>query len=335
MSRRALGPATLAVTQAVGAALAPTDTALLVACSGGPDSLALAAGTAHVARGAGLAYAAVVVDHGLQQGSADVAEAARRALAGLGYTDVAVVRVAVTTDGAGPEAAARDARYAALRAGSDARGATLLLGHTRDDQAETVLLGLARGSGARSLAGMAVRGGGRLRPLLGLPRSTTLACCAELGLAPWRDPHNADPAYARVRVRERVLPTLEAELGPGVPAALARSAELLRADADLLDALAAQAAPDVVRDGGLDGVRLAALPTALRTRVLRDWLRSLGAQNLSADHLAAVDALVTGWHGQGPAHLPGVRVARTDGVLRVAVADGEALTAQSRSELPH
>ena len=118
-----------------------------------------------------------------------------------------------------------------------------------------------------------------------------------------------------MRVRDRVLPTLEDELGPGVAAALARSAELLRADADVLDALAAEAAPGVQRDGGLDCVRLAALPVALRTRVLRGWVRTLGARDLSADHVAAVDALVTAWHGQGPAHLPGVRVARTDGVL--------------------
>ncbi|GAB2590107.1 tRNA lysidine(34) synthetase TilS [Microlunatus antarcticus] len=317
MSRRALGPATLAVVQAVAAALEPADTSLLVACSGGPDSLALAAGVAHVARASGRAYAAVVVDHGLQEGSAEVADAARVALTGLGYEDVTVVRGEVArTYGAGPEAAAREVRYAALRSECEDRGATLLLGHTRDDQAETVLLGLARGSGARSLAGMAVRGDGRLRPLLGLPRATTVACCDELGLAPWSDPHNADPAYARVRVRSTVLPVLEAELGPGVAAALARSAELLRADADLLDRLAADARSGAEREGGLACAHLATLPTALRTRVLRDWLRTLGAHDLTADHLAAVDALVTDWHGQGPAHLPGLRVGRTDGLLR-------------------
>jgi tRNA(Ile)-lysidine synthase len=317
VSRRALGPATLAVVQAVAAALEPSDTALLVGCSGGPDSLALAAGIAHVAQQAGRPYAAVVVDHGLQESSASVAVAARTALTGLGYADVAVVRVEVLVDGSGPEAAARDARYAALQAECAARGATLVLGHTRDDQAETVLLGLARGSGARSLAGMPLRAPGRLRPLLGLPRSTTLACCAELGLRPWSDPHNADPAYARVRVRDRALPVLEAELGPGVAAALARSADLLRADADLLDDLAAAAAPSVERDGGVDCAALAALPTALRSRVLRGWLRALGVRDLGADHLDAVDALVTRWHGQGPASLPGVRVGRTNGVLRV------------------
>lgn len=316
MSRRALGPATLAVVQAVAAALEPADRALLVACSGGADSLALAAGVAHVARDAGLPWAGVVVDHGLQAGSTEVAEGARAALTGLGCADAVVVRIAVAPDGPGPEAAARDARYAALESGRSARGATLLLGHTRDDQAESVLLGLARGSGARSLAGMAVRADGRVRPLLRLPRSKTVACCAELGLRPWTDPHNTDPAYARVRVRERVLPVLEAELGPGVAAALARSADLLRADADLLDDLAAEAAAGAVRGDGLECAGLAGLPTALRTRVLRAWLLARGARDLGADHVAAVDALVTAWHGQGPAHLPGLRVARTDGLLR-------------------
>ncbi|HEY0237266.1 MAG TPA: tRNA lysidine(34) synthetase TilS [Friedmanniella sp.] len=316
MARRALGPATLAVVQAVAAALDPSDAALLVACSGGPDSLALAAGVAHVERASGRPYAAVVVDHGLQEGSAGVAVAAEAALVGLGFGDVAVVPVEVASDGSGPEAAARDARYAALRSASVARGATLLLGHTRDDQAETVLLGLARGSGARSLAGMVRRGDGLLRPLLGLPRTTTVACCAELGLRPWTDPHNADPAYARVRARQRVLPVLESELGPGVAAALARSADLLRADADLLDALALAAAPGAERDGGLDCAYLAALPDALRTRVLMAWFRTLGGRDLTTDHVAAVDALVTRWHGQGPASLPGLRVVRTGGVLR-------------------
>lgn len=316
MSRRALGTATLSVAQAVAAALEPTDRCLLVACSGGPDSLALAAAVAHVARGAARAYAAVVVDHGLQEGSAEVAAGARDALTGLGYTDVAVVRVDVVADGSGPEAAARTARLAALEAQRSARDATLLLGHTRDDQAENVLLGLARGSGGRSLAGMPVRAEGRLRPLLGLPRSVTAACCAELGLVPWADPHNADPAYARARVRTRVLPVLEAELGPGVAEALARTADLLRADADLLDRLADEAATAAARDDGLDCAHLDALPAALRTRVLRTWLRDQGARDLTAAHVAAVDALVTAWRGQGPAFLPGVRIGRTAGVLQ-------------------
>lgn len=316
MARRLLGPATLAVVQAVEASLTETDTSLLCACSGGPDSLALAFGVRRAARARGLGYAAVVVDHGLQPGSGRVSAAAAQTLTGLGYLEVDTVRVAVVTDGSGPEAAARTARYQVLDAAAAQRYATLLLGHTLDDQAETVLLGLARGSGTRALAGMAPRSDARLRPLLGVRREVTRRACAELGLAPWTDPHNADPDYARVRVRERVLPVLEAELGPGVAVALARTATLARADADLLDALAAAVAGSTVAlSGELNCADAAALPAAVRTRLLVSWLRDRGATDLAQSHVRAVDALLIDWHGQGPVHLAGIRVARAAGVL--------------------
>jgi len=320
VARRALGPATLAVVQAVDAALTPADARLLVACSGGPDSLALAAAARHVAERRGRPCTAVVVDHGLQSGSDLVAARAAEALAGLGLVDAVVLPVTVAAGG-GPEAAARDARYAALR--SAAAGdppATVLLGHTRDDQAETVLLGLARGSGPRSLAGMAVRSAGLLRPLLDLPRTTTEQACAELGLRPWSDPHNQDARYARVRVRRQVLPALEQALGPGVAAALARTARLARDDADLLDALAAEADPGTAT---LDCAELAGLPAALRSRVLRRWLTTRGAQDVGADHVGAVEALVLTWRGQRGVDLRGGTVTRRAGrLLWQAVARG-------------
>ena len=316
MARRALGPATLAVTQAVEASLNETDTSLLCACSGGPDSLALAFGVHRTARTRGLGCAAVVVDHGLQPDAERVSAAAAQALGRLGYGDVETVRVVVTADASGPEAAARTARYAALDAAATWRRATLLLGHTLDDQAETVLLGLARGSGTRTLAGMTPRSGTRLRPLLGLRREVTVRACAELGLTPWHDPHNVDPRYARARVRDPVLPVLEAELGPGIAVALARTADLARADADLLDALAREAAGRVVSTAGeLACTTTADLPAALRTRVLASWLRDRGAVDLTQAHVRAVDALITAWHGQGPVHLPRVTIARTAGLL--------------------
>jgi tRNA(Ile)-lysidine synthase len=281
---------------------------VLVACSGGADSLALAAATAFEAPRAAVRAGAVVVDHGLQDGSAARARSVAGTLRGLGLDPVEVVAVQVGREG-GPEAAARTARYAALDAAADRTGATaVLLGHTLDDQAETVLLGLARGSGARSLAGMSPRSGRHLRPLLGLRRATTRAACAAAGLEPWDDPHNADPAFARSRVRGRALPVLEDELGPGVAEALARTADLLRADADALDAWAADAAATVVGpDGSLDAVALAALPAAVRTRLLRSAALAAGspAGDLAAVHVAALDALVTAWHGQGPVDLPG------------------------------
>jgi len=304
-------PAVAAVRAAVRRLLPPAGP-VLVACSGGADSLALAAALAHEARGrSGL----VTVDHGLQPGSEERAAAVAALGTTLGLDPAAVVPVVVRREHSGPEDAARVARLAALTDAAERAGAAaVLLGHTRDDQAEQVLLGLARGSGARSLAGMAPVRGVFRRPLLHLPRATTAAACAALGLAPWDDPHNRDRSYARARVRGSALPVLEAELGPGVAAALARTADLLRADADALDALAEQAhercrAPG----GGLAAAALEGLPAALRTRVLRLAAAQAGARSLSARHTAGLCALVTSWRGQGGVALPGGVVACRSG----------------------
>ncbi len=315
MARRALGPATLAVVQAVDAAVRSEDGTLVVACSGGADSLALAYATQHVGTRRGLAYAAVIVDHGLQPGSAEVAERAQDILGAGGFTDVETVRVRVDpTSSAGPEAAARDARYAALTAAARVRSGLVLLGHTLDDQAETVLLGLARGSGVRSLAGMAARTPSVLRPLLGTDRATTGQACREIGWTPWADPHNEDPRFTRVRVRQQVLPTLERELGPGITEALVRTAALARDDADLLDQLAAEADPGTE---ALEVNQLQALPPALRSRVIRRWLTRHGVTGLDRDHVRRVEVLLDGWRGQGAVDLPGVAVQRVQGVLQV------------------
>ncbi len=309
---------------------------VLVACSGGADSLALAAATGFVAPRAGLRAGAVVVDHSMQQASAQVARAAAEQCRGLGLDPVEVVAVQVGAAG-GPEAAARTARYAALEdAARRHDAAAVLLGHTLDDQAETVLLGLARGSGARSLSGMAPRRGLWRRPLLAVRRTTTEAACAALGLQPWSDPTN-DPASVphgqeaplRSRVRHDVLPVLTSVLGPGVPEALARTAELLRDDADVLDLLAADLL-ERARDGtgpgdptGLDVEVLADAPDALRRRALREAIVAAGspAGSVHRVHVEAVDALLTRWTGQGPITLPGgVRASRTYGRLTFVTA---------------
>jgi tRNA(Ile)-lysidine synthase len=331
--RPRLDPATAAVRTAVRTTLtdlaAPGDV-VLAACSGGADSLALAAALAFESGRAGVTAGAVTVDHGLQEGSAGRAAEVADQLAGLGLMPV-VVRTARGGAAGGPEAAARTGRYTALTAAARDLGAGLvLLGHTRDDQAEAVLLGLARGSGARSLAGMRDRRSAFAadepadepgpeaeqratpvvfaRPLLHLSRSATATACAAAGLDCWADPHNVDPVFARARVRHRVLPVLEQELGPGIAEALARSADLLRDDADALDALAAEVV-DAVRDaaGGIQVDSLAGHPRAVRTRVLRAWLLASGAaaNDLTRSHVLAVDALATAWHGQGPLALPG------------------------------
>ncbi|MFG3577143.1 tRNA lysidine(34) synthetase TilS [Micromonospora chersina] len=310
-----LAPPVAAVRLAVRRALTglPGAGPVLVACSGGADSLALAAATAFVAPRLGRRAGLVTVDHGLQPGSAERAERVARWAAESGLDPVEVVPVTVAGRPGGPEAAAREARYAALVAATRRHGAAgVLLGHTRDDQAETVLLALARGAGPRGLSGMPARreldGVPLLRPLLDVPRDDTREACAALGLTPWADPHNVDPAYARSRVRADLLPALVEALGPGVVGNLARTARLLAADTAALDELAGAALAEVrAAEGGLSVDGLAALPAAVRTRVLHAWARELGAPPaaLSHRHVAALDALVTDWHGQGPAHLPG------------------------------
>ena len=255
---------------------------VLAACSGGADSLALAAALAHEAPRRGLRAGGVTVDHGLQPGSADRAREVAGVLTGLGLEPVTCLRVAVPrgTGNGGPEAAARTARYAALADAAHRSGATaVLLAHSRDDQAESVLLGLARGSGPRSLAGMPDSRGPYRRPLLGVGRATLRAACAAAGLRPWDDPQNADPAFARARVRHQALPALEAALGPGVAEALARGARQFRADAELLDDLAAiEAGQASGEDGTWDAARLAGLPAAIRTRVLRQAAAAAGCR---------------------------------------------------------
>jgi tRNA(Ile)-lysidine synthase len=307
---------------------------VLAACSGGADSLALAAALAHEAPRMGLRGGGVTVDHGLQEGSAAQASRVQAALLALGLDPVRRVQVTVPPGSGGPEAAARSARYTALeREALQAGAAVVLLGHTRDDQAETVLLGLARGSGARALAGMPARRGRFRRPMLGLGRATLREACLAQRLEPWDDPHNRDPSYARVRVRHQALPALEEALGPGIAEALARSAAQLAADCEALDDIARgeegriqglDATADIA--GGtlatVDIEGLAELAPAIRTRVLRQAALTAGCPggSLSAAHVAALDALVTGWHGQRGADLPGaVRVQRRYGRLLFSV----------------
>ncbi|MDX6227183.1 MAG: tRNA(Ile)-lysidine synthase [Frankiales bacterium] len=300
-------PAVAATRLAVRRCLRELSGTVVVAVSGGADSLALLSAVAFEAPKLGLRPVAVTVDHGLQGGSAEQAAAVVAQAATLGVA-ARVAVVAVTGPG-GPEAAARTARYEALHSAAErVQASAILLGHTLDDQAETVLLGLARGSGARSLSGMPATAGLLRRPLLGVRRQQTLDACAALGLTPWQDPMNHDPAYARVRVRAQALPELEAAIGPGVAEALARTAEQLSQDADALDGWAAQAlaaATDEV--GGLSVEVLLPLPAAIRSRVLRAAAVRAGAPagSLTAAHVRELDRLVTDWHGQGPVALPG------------------------------
>src|SRR4051794_9385302 len=308
-----MDPAVAATRAAVRDCLAATGLdagdLVLAAVSGGADSLALAAALAHEGRKAGLRAGCVTVDHGLQTGAADQADRVVEQARALGLEPAVVAAAAVGTLG-GPEAAARAARYDALaRVARETQASAVVLGHTLDDQAESVLLGLARGSGGRSLAGMRARtdaGAGLryLRPFLAVRRSTTAAACAALGLQAWDDPHNHDSAFARTRVRSVAMPALEAAIGPGVAEALARTADLLRADADAMDEWAKSVESLATGD-------LLALPEAVRLRVLRRAALAAGAPagGVGHVHVREIDRLVTDWHGQGPVALPGGLVA--------------------------
>jgi tRNA(Ile)-lysidine synthase len=282
---------------------------VLVAASGGADSTALAAAVAFEAPRQGLRAGLLTVDHAWSPGSdrraAEVASLGRS----LGLDPVEVL----TAPAPRSEGPARDRRRAALFDACDRLGAAaLLLGHTVDDQAETVLLRLARGSGSRSLAGMPARDGILRRPLLGLRRHLTRDFCLAAGLPVWDDPANDDPAFLRSRVRRELLPVLTEVLGNGAVPALARSADLLRDDADALDAAA-----DRVLDqpDALTVVALGALDRAVRTRVLRRCALRSGcpATDLAAGHVAELEGLVSRWHGQGPLSLPGGVSARRRG----------------------
>lgn len=299
---------------------------IIAACSGGPDSLALVAVAAWFQDHDGPHVTAVIVDHQVQSDSADVAGRAADACGRLG---VAAEIRPVSVDGAGGfEAAARRARYGALgAAAADHDADAVLLGHTRDDQAETVLLRLLRGSGARSLAAMRPVAGLWRRPFLDIPREVVHRVAAEIatrtGVPVWHDPHNADPAFARVRVR-----ALLAAWPDGATAShgLARSAALLADDAEALDSWADAEMMKCLDGSDIVIESLTHLPRALRTRILRRWVIEAGAPagDLDFDHVRAIEALVSAWHGQGEVSVPGpLTVGRECGRLRVSRAPKE------------
>ncbi|RDV10337.1 tRNA lysidine(34) synthetase TilS [Arthrobacter sp. RT-1] len=288
---------------------------VLVACSGGPDSLALAAVAAYFARrghvdGHPVTVGAVVVDHQLQEGSGQVAAHTAEVLQNLGLAPVEIRAVTVAGTGMGPEAAARDARHEALEAAAAGQGAeAILLGHTLDDQAEQVLLGLARGSGTRSLAGMRPARGILLRPFLGLRRADTEEICEVEELDPWHDPTNTDPSFARSRTRTEVLPHLEEKLGPGVAESLARTASILQLDADYLEDVAEATFASLAERNGpevsLPEEALRSLAPAIRFRVIAKAAADVGGQQPSYKRLLAAEALLRRQGSAGPVELPG------------------------------
>jgi len=292
---------------------------VLVAVSGGADSLALAHALSVEAKLLAITVIGVTVDHQLQKESAAQAQVVANQLEELDLKCV-VKKVQVDVQN-GLEASARTARYKALNETAHSENAVaVLLGHTQDDQAETVLLGLARGSGTRSLSGMAAHNGIYIRPLLGLTREVTESYCKELNLSFWKDPHNQDPQFARVRVRTQAIPVLEKTIGPGISEALARSSQILRDDADALDHWAEREAMKLDLSD-LECAHLEAMPKAIRSRVLRIAIYAQGAPSgsVTAEHMSVIEALITAWNGQGASNLPGgVKVERISGRLSLS-----------------
>ena len=291
-----------------------------IGVSGGADSLALAAAAKLESKNFSIDLVAVIVDHGLQANSAEIAEFAKQQLIKLGFQDIFVGRASVQiTDGL--EASARRARYKVFQQAIETYGPnTFLLGHTKNDQAEGVLLGLARGSGTKSLSGMQEVSGIFVRPLLGIDRATTEIACHESNIEYWVDPHNSNQDFTRVRVRDNILPLLENDVGPGIIDALARSAKILREDATALDEWAENIFRQV-EPMDIEISILATLPVAVRSRVLRMAIYAAGAPagSISAAHLEPIEAFVSDWRGQGHTSLPGgVKVCRISGRLSLS-----------------
>ena len=292
---------------------------VLVAVSGGADSLALAHALSIESKEFVVTVVGVTVDHQLQEQSGAQAQKVMEQLKNFGL-DCIIKKVNVDLQN-GLEASARKARYEALQEVAKEKNAVaVFLGHTRDDQAETVLLVLARGSGTRSLSGMAHHNGLYVRPLLEITRMQNEMYCKELNLQFWNDPHNENPDFSRVRVRTEALPILEKSIGPGIAEALARSAHLLRDDADTLDHWAKR--EEIHLDlADLDCAHLEGLPRAIRTRVIRAAIYEAGAPAgmVTLEHVSAVEALISAWSGQGALNLPGgVKVERISGRLSLS-----------------
>jgi tRNA(Ile)-lysidine synthase len=286
---------------------------LLIAVSGGADSLALAAACEFEAKKLGLKIAAAVIDHSLQKGSDKVAAQTAKTLAALGFEEVVVKKITVGKAG-GPEAAARTARYTALETlRQKTKSHFIVLGHTSSDQAETVLLGLVRGSGSKSLSGMSEKTGFLLRPLLGVERATTEAFCKDSGIKYWSDPQNQDKKFLRVMIRKLVLPFLEKQLGGSVAASLVRTSDQLREDNTYLESQSDKSFKKYAKVSGsgisFDAKALEKLPAAILNRVIKKSLDSFGSES-SRTNVLAVSDLVLSWHGQKPLALPGVRVVR-------------------------
>lgn len=282
---------------------------VVIGLSGGPDSLALVA----AALAEGVPVLAVVVNHNLQEGSAQIAgEAAVQARALGASTRIVHVDVDVERGGS-VEAAARQARYAALfEVAAEAAGdrAEVWVAHTADDQAETLLLGALRGNPS----GMLQRSGNLVRPFLYLRRADTVGACTELHLHPWHDPMNADPAFRRVAMRTEIIPALSELLGGDAVPALARTADRIAQSNEVIRELASASTE-------MDCEELAGLPAVVRRFRIHAWLVEKHVHPNGAQ-LDAIERLVTHWRGQVGVELAGSQAVKREAGRLVVVPRG-------------
>jgi tRNA(Ile)-lysidine synthase len=295
---------------------------VLVGCSGGADSLALVWTTSVVGKRLELKVGAIIVDHQLFPESNDVALNAKKQCEELGIQEVIIKKVNVEQNHEGLEAAARIARYEAFEnVLHETNAQAILLAHTQDDQAETVLMRLTRGSGAKSLSGMAQVSGKYLRPFLHLRKKLVHDSLDLIGLKAWQDPANTDHQFLRVKVRHELMPKIIEVLGESAISSLDKTSQLLRLDNQALEELAQQffESQKDVKTNGLEISELEKLPEAIRTRVLRIFAIASGVHPgpFSFEHIEAIDALVKNWHGQGNVDLPGfIQATRVDHSIR-------------------
>ena len=282
---------------------------VLLAVSGGPDSMALALAAGFELPKLGIKVFAVVINHNLQEGSKEIAGTAKKRLLELGIESV-VIDIDVPKGQKGPEAQARDARYSALeKYRAELAADFILTGHNLDDQAETVLLGLTRGSGLKSIAGMKLVDGFIVRPLLGIQKSDLAQACLDSGVEFWEDPHNQDDAFTRVRIRN-LMQKIESELGPGVSEALSRTAALASEVDDYLTSQAKELIAQAAKDDGYSVPVLEAAHPALRNKALQIMALEQGAGSISRSQVLGIAELITNWHGQKPLSLSGITVER-------------------------
>jgi tRNA(Ile)-lysidine synthase len=287
---------------------------VLVACSGGSDSLALAWTVQFVAKKSEIFVSALVIDHQLFAESNQVAKDAVAKLKLLGIQEVVIKSVEVPKSPDGIEAAAREVRYQALKEFAQEIAATqIYLGHTLEDQVETVLMRLTRGSGARSLQGMSERNGFFVRPFLHIPRNAVRESLNLINIKAWEDPMNYSDMFLRSKIRNNLLPVLAEVLGVRAFEAIDRTATQIRDDNQALDLICQDVMTLNHIETRAEVSVLEMQPKAIRSRIIRSMALNAGAPaaSLANSHIEAINQLVENWHGQGEVALPGkLRAAR-------------------------